>query len=425
MAKHTDNSRRNLLLGGLAVGAAAAMIKLKPSDQGENHADYFVDLSQALDRAGIARPVMVIDKQKLKQNVQVMRSHIGQRFAYRIVAKSLPSVDLIKAVMAEANTSRLMLFYQPFANQIAEQIPHADILFGKPMPVAAAHNFYRQLRGNFNPAKQLQWLIDSPQRLQQYADLAKQLDVSMRISIEIDVGLHRGGVDNVQDLSLMLEQIQASQHLQFSGFMGYEPHIAKLPGSKIKLRDQAMQVYQEFVELAAQKYGGMQAEWVLNAGGSPSYQLYDQGSFPFNELSTGSCLVKPTDFDLSTLADHLPAAYIATPVIKTMAQSRLPGFDSLAKLMRWWNPNRQQAFFTYGGYWKAKPESPKGLSTNPLFGRSTNQEMLNGSKRVNLQQDDWVFLRPTQSEFVFLQFGDLAVYDQGEMVASWPVMKQS
>lgn len=425
MAQHTDNSRRNLLLGGLAVGTAAAMMKLKPSDQGENHADYFVNLSQALDRSAIARPAMVIDKQKLKQNVQVLRSHIGQRFAYRIVAKSLPSVNLIKEVMAEAKTSRLMLFYQPFANQIAQQIPHADILFGKPMPVAAAHNFYRQLRGGFNPAKQLQWLIDSPQRLQQYADLAKQLDVSMRISIEIDVGLHRGGVDNVQDLSLMLEQIQASQHLQFSGFMGYEPHIAKLPGSKIKLRDKAMQVYQEFVELAAQKYGGIQAEWILNAGGSPSYQLYDQGSFPFNELSTGSCLVKPTDFDLTTLADHLPAAYIATPVLKTMAQSRLPGFDSLAKLMSWWNPNRQQAFFTYGGYWKAKPESPKGLSTNPLFGRSTNQEMLNGSKRVSLQQDDWVFLRPTQSEFVFLQFGDLAVYDQGEIVDSWPVMKQS
>ena len=40
---------------------------------------------------------------------------------------------------------------------------------------------------------------------------------------------------------------------------------------------------------------------------------------------------------------------------------------------------------------------------------------------VDLQVDDWIFLRPTQSEFVFLQFGDIAVYDRGRIVDNWPV----
>ena len=35
--------------------------------------------------------------------------------------------------------------------------------------------------------------------------------------------------------------------------------------------------------------------------------------------------------------------------------------------------------------------------------------------------DDWMFLRPTQSEFVFLQFGDIAVLDGQEIVDHWPV----
>ena len=87
-------------------------------------------------------------------------------------------------------------------------------------------------------------------------------------------------------------------------------------------------------------------------------------------------------------------------------------------------PNRARAFFIYGGYWKALPDSPPGLSTNPLYGRSTNQEMLNGSRRVELAVDDWVFLRPTQSEFVFLQFGDIAVYDEGKIAERWPVFAQ-
>jgi D-serine deaminase-like pyridoxal phosphate-dependent protein len=51
--------------------------------------------------------------------------------------------------------------------------------------------------------------------------------------------------------------------------------------------------------------------------------------------------------------------------------------------------------------------------------------MLNGSSKVTLTEDDWVFFRPSQSEAVFLQFGDIAVYDQGEIVERWPVLSQS
>jgi D-serine deaminase-like pyridoxal phosphate-dependent protein len=163
---------------------------------------------------------------------------------------------------------------------------------------------------------------------------------------------------------------------------------------------------------------------ILNAGGSPTYQLYDKGVFPFNELSTGSCLVKPTDFDIPTLADHEPASYIATPVLKALNTLEIPGID-LGGLQSAWDPNRAQTFFTYGGYWKAKPESPRGLQNNPLFGRSTNQEMLNGSRSITLQPDDWVFLRPTQSEFVFLQFGDIAVYDGQKIGEYWPIFSET
>ena len=69
-------------------------------------------------------------------------------------------------------------------------------------------------------------------------------------------------------------------------------------------------------------------------------------------------------------------------------------------------------------------ESPPGLRTNALFGRSSNQEMVNGSAVVPLEVDDYVFLRPTQSEFVMLQFGDLVVMRGGKIVDHWPVFQQ-
>jgi D-serine deaminase-like pyridoxal phosphate-dependent protein len=46
--------------------------------------------------------------------------------------------------------------------------------------------------------------------------------------------------------------------------------------------------------------------------------------------------------------------------------------------------------------------------------------MLNGSARVDLHENDYVFLRPDQSEAVFLQFGDLLVYENGAITERWP-----
>lgn len=94
---------------------------------------------------------------------------------------------------------------------------------------------------------------------------------------------------------------------EFSGLMGYEPHMVKVPGDTVSYRDRSLAVYQERLD-SARNFLGEQwpSDVTLNCGGSPTYQLYDQGDYPFNELSAGSCLVKPTGFDIATLADHQP-----------------------------------------------------------------------------------------------------------------------
>ena len=414
--------RRTLLLGAVA-GAAGLAIVSRPDKAGKNHSAYFSDLSSALDEAGISKPTLVVDRSAIIDNLKVLQSHIQEQVHYRIVAKSLPSLSLLDMLMKESGSNRLMLFHQPFVNAVAERFPHADVLLGKPMPVIAARNFYTRFSGGeFFPEKQLRWLLDTPERARQYAALADEIGETMQACIEIDVGLHRGGITSDSQLLDTLDIINESPRLTFCGFMGYEPHIVKVPGDPVQYRDRAMAVYRHYVELAQDALG---SDWpddvLLNAGGSPTYQLYDEGDFPFNELATGSCLVKPTDFDIPTLADHAPAAYIATPVLKSLDTLQVPGID-IGKYQSMWNPNRARTFFTYGGYWKARPESPAGLINNSLFGRSTNQEMFNGSDNIDLRPDDWIFLRPTQSEFVFLQFGDIAVMENENIVDYWPVL---
>ncbi|RMJ02830.1 hypothetical protein DOQ08_02294 [Marinobacter litoralis] len=420
--------RRRLLLAGVAVGGLGATGLLRPEAQTAGHSRYFMALQKALRDKDLATPTLVIDRQRLNHNIAVLSARIGKDFDYRIVAKSLPSVPLLQHVMAVAGTRKLMLFHQPSLNQVARALPDSDILLGKPLPATCAARFYRQLEAapsGFEPHHQLQWLVDSPARLAEYRQLAEQRKQPMRVNLEIDIGLHRGGFASQDALVWALSRIERSPWLTFSGFMGYEPHIAKAPGPTNWLRDQAMARYQQFVDTAEATLGRSISELTLNTGGSTTYQLYQgmAGRIPANELAAGSGLVLPTDFDVATLADHQPAAFIATPVLKLLDRTRIPGVPGLGRLQALWNPNHARTAFIYGGYWKASPVSPPGLVHNSIYGRSTNQEMLNLAEGVPLEVGDRVFLRPHQSEAVLLEFGDLAVYDatSDAITERWPV----
>ena len=158
----------------------------------------------------------------------------------------------------------------------------------------------------------------------------------------------------------------------------------------------------------------------FNGAGSPTYAYY-QNVHLLNDISVGSALLKPRNFDLDSLVDHQPAMFIATPVLKKLQGVNIPFLEFAAPLIRKLKRSWGTTLFIYGGYWKAVPHSPTGLATNRLYGRSTNQEMLNAPENIAVDVDDYVFFRPTQSESVMLQFGDLLVVRGGEIVGRWPV----
>ncbi len=420
---------RRKLLGGLAVVGAAATgaALLRPRDEGQPYTPYFAALNDMLRRSGPGYPTLLIDVERLDTNLARVRDSLPAGKQLRVVAKSLPAVGLLQRVMSGLHTNRLMVFHQPHLITLARQFPHADILLGKPLPVTAATAFYRELGATaFVPATQLQWLIDSQDRLLQYRQLAANLGQKLRVNFEIDVGLHRGGLQDPQQLAALLTLVkQSPQQLEVAGLMGYDAHVGKLPAwveTRTASLHQTWVRYRAFNEvLNAHSSAEQRAALTLNGAGSPTFRLHGADS-PLNELAVGSCLVKPTDFDLDLLSDLVPAAFIATPVLKATDGLQLPGVARLGPAWAAWDPNRQRTFFIYGGLWLAKPEAPAGLRDNELYGRSTNQAILNASARVPLQVDDHVFFRPTQSEKVLLEFGDLLAVRGAQIETRWPVL---
>lgn len=421
-------SRRNLMIGG-AIVAGGALAMTRSSDKSGPRNPYFLKMQKALIEANIAQPTLVVDRNRLNANIDQVMGDLPDGMGYRIVAKSLPSLKLLQHVRERSGTDRLMTFNQPMLLALSREMPETSQLVGKPLPAQAARNYFSELPIESVDAKdKVQWLIDTPERLDQYAAIAEANGTNMAINIELDVGLHRGGMVPGDDLNDMLEKLRQSNRLEFSGYMGYEPHLSALPttlGWRERAKNGAWDVYIEALKSAATVFDEEKvATATRNAAGSPTYRLYNDTNIA-NEISVGSALVKPTNFDTDLLEPFQPASFIATPVIKTSDETRIPGLEFADSAKKAMDPNLDKTIFIYGGHWLAHPEDPPGLNYNSTFGRSSNQEMLNGGKNINLKPDDFVFLRPTQSEAVFLQFGDIAVYEDGAITDRWPVFPAS
>ncbi|MEK8033184.1 alanine racemase [Ideonella sp. DXS29W] len=417
--------RRRLLIGGAVAAVAAALSR--PSDQGGAHDSYFTQLAAGL--AGLpAMPMLVVDRQRLRANLAQIRQTAHAKLPLRVVVKSLPALGLIDEASSAWNTTRAMLFNAPQLALIAKERPRTDVLLGKPLPASAARWALEQPGGDgFDAPRQIQWLIDTPQRLADYRTLAKSRGQALRVNIEIDVGLHRGGVESEAVLAQMLDMIRNEPLLQFAGFMGYDAHVAAVPdvgSNRASAQAETHRRYDTMLALARQRLGASDG-WTLNAAGSPTFHLHDDQHSP-NELSVGSAAVKPFDFDKPSLAALQPASFIATPVLKVMDEFRLPfGAQAVSSLARWWDVNQRQALAIHGGHWLAEPVSPPGVSPSGLYGPSSNQQVMVASPSVPLAVGDWLFLRPKQSEAVFLQFGAIVVVDNGKPVDSWPVFPAS
>lgn len=415
-------TRRAAMIGGgaIALGGVGLFASRKP-DRGGAHDAYFTGLSAALREAGIAHPVLVIDQTQLAHNMAVTRAALSPaKLPLRVVVKSLPAPALIEAVMKGMATDRLMVFNGAMLADMARLHPDADMLLGKPLPAQQLAQFLDT--AGVDAASKVQWLVDTPERIAQYAAIARARNARLRLSFEIDVGLHRGGFPDAPALASAVRSARAEPAFEIAGLMGYDPHVPKMSdpdAAYARSQDQYRAAIATLREVAALDPAAL----TLNGAGSPTFVRHARGTVA-SEVSVGSAFVKPADFDLPDLARHVPAALIATPVIKE-GQMRLPGAEWLSGPMGFINPNASRAFFIYGGHWLATPVSPPGLEYSDLFGRSSNQEMLTGSHRVTLKPDDFVFLRPTQSEAVLLQFGDIALFDGKAITGYWPTLNMS
>lgn len=435
MAKKPHRFRwlRGLLF--LLAFAALLLWVFRPADAAKPHDAYFAALQDELKAAGIARPALVLDLDRVDANLAAISGYLQPPRHYRVVDKSLPSLDLLRYVMKKTGTRRVMTFHEPYLAFLLPALPaDTDYLLGKPMPAPAARAFYAGLptAARADASARVQWLIDTPDRAAEYAAVAAEFGQQLRVNLEIDVGLHRGGARTNAELADLLAAVaKRPAALRFSGFMGYDGHLPHVPAliasHETAVReafDELVGRYAAFVDFAKEKYPAwFTGPVTLNGAGSKTYRLYTP-EHPLNDLAMGSCVVMPSAFDSFTLAEHQPALFIAAPVLKRRAGFDVPFLDAVAPAAAWWNPNWRMTYYVYGGAWNEAVASPPGVEPNALTTSPPNenlfpnQNMLNGSDTAPLAVGDFVFYRPKQGDAI-MEFETIYVVRGGKIVDRW------
>jgi D-serine deaminase-like pyridoxal phosphate-dependent protein len=378
---------------------------------------YFRALSEALRQVGACGPRMIIDLDRLDANIDLIARGAARGVALRIVDKSLPSIDLMKRVMARIGARKVMSFHLPVTLALLEAMPDIDVLYGKPLPVPAFSAALTRLEQGARQRllNQTVFLVDTAERLRQISALAAEASVVFRIAFEVDVGMHRGGIADPQALAGLVRAAVSDAGLRIEGLMAYEAHIPEIPGLFGGVEGEAAKVSRRLADFAAVLPENARA--IINTGGSKTVLVYaDAGAA--NEISVGSAFVKPTDFDKPSLAALKPAAFIATPVLKVV-DALLPGPLAVTRALQALRLFGRKGCFLYGGNWLAKPVFPAGMVDSSLWGHSSNQQFMALPADSDVKVDDFAFFRPTQSEALLQQFGPLLLYSNGKISGEW------
>lgn len=162
-------------------------------------------------------------------------------------------------------------------------------------------------------------IVDDPTNVKELAAAAKTRKTELHVLVELDVGLHRCGVQPGEPALELVRTVMASRRLVFDGIEFYEGHVGKLSDP-----DERKCETEKSIELAIQtkeliEKNGIPVE-VVSSGGTCTYAI--TGRYPgITEIRPGSYVFMDTKYR-RVMPDFEYALTILTTVISTPRPNR-------------------------------------------------------------------------------------------------------
>ena len=399
----------------------------------------FVAWNATLRASAAGRESALVDLDAVDHNLRLVGERLGSKFALRLGAKSLPSLQLLEYMMLATCTNRIMAFSEGMVRDLLLRFgSDVDILLGRPAPVEALARTFTtldELGEGPNPTGSVRWLVDTPERMREFAAFAAERGERVNVSVEIDVGLHRGGARTTDQLLAMLRILDESGLLRFTGFMGYEGHVPFVPldrGSPAAEFEAVQRRYADFVRVGREAYPALfEGPLVFNSGGSRTYHSYtDDLDTPVNEVAMGSAFFYPSNFHNLPDTALRTATFFATPVLKRLDPAEsypdpeyLPGLAAA-------QPDYEVWYVMVSGGFPGDRRYPAGLVNTPtstsdptrIVNMMPNQGRWLGARDVPLGVGDFIFYQPWEADAVrWLAFLD--VFRGAQLVDQWPTFQ--
>jgi D-serine deaminase-like pyridoxal phosphate-dependent protein len=128
--------------------------------------------------------------------------------------------------------------------------------------------------------------VDDPQNVKELSQAAQAAGVSLRILVEVNVGMHRCGVEPGEPALALAQKVDLAPALRFAGLMGYEGHLVFVPDlvERKKRVHRDMQALIDTVSFLESK--GLPVE-IVSAGGTGTAMI--TGTLPcITEIQAGS-----------------------------------------------------------------------------------------------------------------------------------------
>lgn len=389
-------------------------------------AAYFERISEDLDVAGIGSPVVFLDLDRVDANIAAITRAIASPLSYRIVEKSLPSLDLLAYVSRRSGSEKFLALHLPFVAELLSAFPRADVLIGKAHPTSAVRAFLQGLPTGTdlsNVAARVTFVADHSTRLGELLELARALGVTLRIAVEIDVGLRRSGLSDPAELAPLLRTFLTSTGVELAGLLGYDGHVAHTPSGSVDgvwtAWNAATEVYRSYVDVLHDpelRVLSERPDFIYHSGGSATFPMYTTGT-PVNDVAAGGGVLRPGGYPNHVISELSPAIFIAAPVLRHYDAPALPFFSAAQSAAIF---HGRRGLTIYGGAWPSVFTHPPDVRPAPIVTDPTdhvmvpNQSLVTAPVDAQIREGDWVFFHPRQSDALF-QFEHIRLVRGGRL----------
>ena len=254
-------------------------------------------------RVELPTPALVIDVDAMRDNIATMaawnRDHVAVRPHFKThkcieIAREQISAGAIGITCATVWEARALV------NAGLDEILIANEVVG-PAKLSVLGELAQEAR--------ITVAVDDADNATALAEVARSGGAELGAIVEVDVGLHRGGVRSAEEAVRLARHLDTLGGLRLRGVMGYEGHVVTEPDPLVRRRRAAVAMDELAGFVDALRDDGHTVE-IVSAGGTNTYDM--TGADPrITELQAGTYVVMD--------GAYAPLAPAFRPALKIMA----------------------------------------------------------------------------------------------------------